>query len=159
MARPHTYETIVTWTGDRGTGTSGPRDYSPDVEIAADGPGVITGSSDPAFGGDPARWNPEQLLVASLSQCHLLWYLFLCARAGVVVTTYLDRATGDMTAHADGGRFTEVVLRPQVTVADSAMTEEAVRLHAEAHRNCYIAKSVAFPVRCEPVVSAAELMI
>ncbi len=155
MARLHTYETVVTWTGNLGTGTSGYRDYGRDHEVAADGPGLIAGSSDPTFRGARDRWNPEQLLVASLSQCHMLWYLHLCADAGVVVTGYVDHPVGTMTEHGDGGQFTEVVLRPRVTVADPDMTEAATRLHAEAHRACYIANSVNFPVRHEPAVTAA----
>ncbi|MGW4465408.1 OsmC family protein [Micromonospora sp. NPDC004704] len=155
MARQHRYDTVVTWTGNRGTGTSGYRDYHRDHEVAADGPVTIAGSSDPAFRGDRTRWNPEQLLVASLSQCHLLWYLHLCAEAGVVVTGYVDRAVGAMTEDADGGRFTEVLLRPEVTVAEPAMVEPATRLHADAHRACFIANSVNFPVRHEPTVVVA----
>ncbi|MEV4628811.1 OsmC family protein [Micromonospora sp. NPDC049523] len=156
MARQHSYDTVVTWTGNRGTGTSGYRDYDRDHEVAADGPVTIAGSSDPAFRGDRTRWNPEQLLLASLSQCHLLWYLHLCAEAGVVVTDYVDRAVGAMTEDADGGRFTEVLLRPEVTVAEPDMVEPATRLHADAHRACFIANSVNFPVRHEPIVVVAS---
>lgn len=156
MARQHTYDTVVTWTGNRGSGTSGYRDYARDHEVAADGPDVIVGSSDPAFRGDRTRWNPEQLLLASLSQCHLLWYLHLCAEAGVVVTDYVDRAVGTMTETGAGGRFTEAVLRPRVTVAEPGMVASAVALHADAHRACFIANSVNFPVRHEPEVGVAR---
>ena len=156
MARQHTYDTVVTWTGNRGTGTSGYRDYARDHEVTADGRVPIAGSSDPTFRGDRTRWNPEQMLVASLSQCHLLWYLHLCAEAGVVVTDYVDNALGTMTEDAAGGRFTEVVLRPLVTVATPDMVEAATGLHADAHRACFIANSVNFPVRHEPSVIVAE---
>jgi organic hydroperoxide reductase OsmC/OhrA len=149
MARVHTYDTVVTWTGNRGTGTSGYRDYDRAHEVAAEGRTVIAGSSDPSFRGDPARWNPEQLLVASLSQCHMLWYLHLCADAGVVVTGYVDHARGTMAETGEGGRFTEVVLRPQVSVASPTMVDAAMDLHAAAHRACFIANSVNFPVRHE----------
>src|SRR5262245_10423551 len=152
-ARLHTYDTVVTWTGNRGTGTSGYRDYARDHEVAADGRDSIAGSSDPTFRGDPARWNPEQLLVASLSQCHMLWYLHLCADAGVVVTGYVDRASGTMAESDHGGQFTEVVLRPAVTVASPDMVEGAGRLHADAHRACFIANSVNFPVRHDPTIA------
>ncbi|HEX6967457.1 MAG TPA: OsmC family protein [Micromonosporaceae bacterium] len=155
MSRCHRYETVVTWTGNHGTGTSGYRDYSRDHEIAADGRMSIAGSSDPSFRGDRTRWNPEQLLVAALSQCHMLWYLHLCAVAGVVVTEYVDRASGTMAENGDGGRFTEVVLRPRVTVATPDMIETAARLHDDAHRACFIANSVNFPVRHEPRVAGA----
>jgi organic hydroperoxide reductase OsmC/OhrA len=152
MARLHTYETVVAWTSNRGTGTSGYRDYARDHEITTDGRDPIAGSSDPAFRGDPSRWNPEQLLVASLSQCHMLWYLHFCADAGVVVTGYVDHASGTMAENGHGGQFTEVVLRPSATVTLPDMVEAAGRLHAEAHRACFIANSVNFPVRHEPAV-------
>jgi organic hydroperoxide reductase OsmC/OhrA len=154
MARLHTYETVVTWTGNRGTGTSGYRHYDRAHEVTTDGPAKILGSSDRAFRGDPARWNPEQLLVAALSQCHMLQYLHLCADAGVVVTGYVDHAWGTMAEIGEGGRFTEVVLRPQVRVASPAMVEAAIALHGAAHRACFIANSVNFPVRHQPQVEA-----
>ncbi|RJL35800.1 OsmC family protein [Bailinhaonella thermotolerans] len=155
MPRQHTYETTVTWTGNRGTGTSGYRDYGRDHDLAADGPVTIAGSSDPAFRGDPSRWNPEQLLVGALSQCHMLWYLHKCAAEGVVVTAYEDRAHGVMAETADGGQFTEVTLHPHVTVASPDMVETAQRLHADAHAACFIARSVNFPVHHKPTVVTA----
>jgi len=155
MAREHTYDVSVTWTGNRGTGTSGYRDYDRAHEVNADGPAAIAGSSDPTFRGDAGRWNPELELTAALSQCHMLWYLHLCAEAGVTVTSYGDEAHGVMAEDADGGgRFTEVVLRPRVTVASAGMIETATALHAAAHAKCFIANSVNFPVRNEPVISA-----
>jgi organic hydroperoxide reductase OsmC/OhrA len=153
MSRQHTYPVVVTWTGNRGTGTSGYRAYNRDHEVTAEHRPAIAGSSDPAFRGDAERWNPEQLLVASLSQCHMLWYLHLCADHGVVVTGYVDRATGTMREGGGAGHFTEVVLRPEVTVADPAMVEPAAGLHTDAHRACFIANSVNFPVRHEPRVT------
>ncbi|NHC45123.1 OsmC family peroxiredoxin [Motilibacter sp. K478] len=126
------------------------------MELSADGKSPVAASSDPAFRGDPARWSPEDLFVASLSQCHLLWYLHLCADAGVVVAGYVDDAGGTMQLGDDGsGRFTEVVLRPRVTVAQPAQVEAALALHADAARMCFLANSVAFPVRHEPEVVAA----
>lgn len=156
MSRTHRYDLTVTWTGDLGEGTSTYRAYSRAHEVAADGRPPIGGSSDPTFRGDPERWNPEQLLVASLSQCHLLWYLHLCATGGVVVTGYVDHPIGTMQESADGGgRFLEVVLRPEVTVAAADMAQRAAALHADAHRKCFIANSVNFPVRHEPVIHVA----
>ncbi|MFE2917731.1 OsmC family protein [Kitasatospora indigofera] len=152
MDRLHTYDTEVTWTGDRGTGTSDYRAYERSHEVAAEGRPVIPGSSDPSFRGDPTRWNPEQMLLASLSQCHLLWYLHLCSVSGVVVTGYVDRAVGTMAETAAGGHFTEAVLRPRVRVAAAGMVDRALALHADAHRACFIANSVNFPVRHEPVI-------
>jgi organic hydroperoxide reductase OsmC/OhrA len=155
MSHTHNYDISVTWTGDRGTGTSGYRAYDRDHDVTADGRPAIAGSSDPAFRGDPGRWNPELGLTAALSQCHMLWYLHLCATAGVTVVAYTDDAHGVMAEDADGsGRFTEVVLRPRVTVASTDMIEAAKTLHREANAKCFIANSVNFPVRHEPVITA-----
>ena len=151
MSRTHSYDISVTWTGNRGTGTSGYRAYDRDHDVTADGLPAIAGSSDPVFRCGPGRWNPELELTAALSQCHMLWYLHLCAAAGVTVTSYADEAHGVMAEDADGGgRFTEVVLRPRVTVASADMIETATALHAGANAKCFIANSVNFPVRCEP---------
>ncbi|QCN94380.1 OsmC family peroxiredoxin [Azospirillum argentinense] len=153
--REHQYGTTVTWTGNQGTGTSGYKAYSRDLEIVAPGKPPIPGSSDPAFRGDPARYNPEDMLVASLSACHMLWYLHLCAVNGVTVTAYSDPASGTMAEDTSGGgRFTEVVLRPQVTLAPGSDSAKAVALHHEAHEKCFIANSVTFPVRVEARITA-----
>jgi organic hydroperoxide reductase OsmC/OhrA len=150
VSRTHHYQVSVTWTGDRGSGTSGYRDYARDHDVTADGPPVLLGSSDPALRGDRTRWNPEQLLVASLSQCHMLWFLHLCAEAQVVVTGYTDAARGSMVEDAGGGHFVEVTLAPHVVVADAAMIDVARPLHETAHERCFIANSVNFPVGIEP---------
>ncbi|MFF2143279.1 OsmC family protein [Kitasatospora sp. NPDC058190] len=155
MARQHEYTAEISWTGNRGTGTSDYRSYSRDVEVSAEGLPTVPGSADPVFRGDPARWNPEQLLLASLSQCHLLSYLHLCAVNGVVVTSYLDRPVGTMAVTPEGGHFTSVVLHPRLEVAEAGMAEKALALHAQAHRACFIANSVNFPVRNEPEVTVA----
>jgi organic hydroperoxide reductase OsmC/OhrA len=167
MIRTHSYDVTVAWTGNRGSGTSGYRAYDRNHEVTvsagADGEGAadvgrpqpIAGSSDSAFRGDQDRWNPEQLLTAALAQCHMLSYLHACAAAGIVVTGYTDEAHGTMTETTDGGgHFTEVVLRPRVTVASPDMVEKATALHAEAHERCFIASSVNFPVKHEAVVLA-----
>jgi organic hydroperoxide reductase OsmC/OhrA len=151
MPRTHSYKATVTWTGNTGSGTSGYRDYERSHEISADGKPAIPGSSDPAYRGDPARWNPEELLVASLSQCHMLWFLHLCSAEGLVVTGYRDRPVGTMTETADGGgHFEEVVLRPEASFADPDQAARAGALHERAHELCFTANSVNFPVRCEP---------
>ncbi|MFN7921485.1 MAG: OsmC family protein [Bryobacteraceae bacterium] len=111
----------------------------------------MPGSSDPAFRGDRTRYNPEDLLVASLSACHMLWYLHLCADAGIVLTAYEDAAHGTMEESPDyGGKFTSVTLCPKVTLADAAKRAQAEALHHEAHRLCFVANSVNFPVTVEP---------
>jgi organic hydroperoxide reductase OsmC/OhrA len=152
----HRYAVSVSWTGNLGRGTSGYRDYSRDYDISAEGKPAIRGSSDAAFRGDRSRWNPEELLVASLSACHKLWYLHLAAEAGIVVTAYVDRAEGVMETSSGGsGRFTSVVLRPTVTVAAGSDTGRARALHEAAHEKCFIANSVDFSVECEPQIVAA----
>jgi 4-carboxymuconolactone decarboxylase len=154
--REHRYELRIRWTGNLGEGTTGFRDYDRDHEIEANGAPPLPGSSDPHFRGDASRWNPEQLFVASLSQCHLLWYLHLCAVSGVVVTSYEDHAEGLMEEDQDGGgQFTSVVLHPSVSIADEAMHADALRLHDEAHAMCFIARSVHVPVRHEPQIRVA----
>ena len=150
MAREHRYEVAVRWTGNTGTGTSGYRDYERQHDISAEGKPGIAASSDHAFRGDRARWNPEELLVAALSSCHQLAYLHLCAVAGVVVVDYVDQAEGWMAETPDGaGQFTRVLLRPKVTVAAGGDTTKALELHHDAHAKCFIARSVNFPVEHE----------
>ncbi len=154
--RAHTYRVALTWTGNTGTGTATYRGYSRDHELKAEGKPAIDGSSDPTFRGSRMRWNPEELLVASLSACHQLQYLHLCADAGIVVTAYDDHAEGVMREDADGGgHFERVVLRPQVVITDEARRADAIALHHAAHALCFIARSVAFEVACEPSVSVA----
>ena len=152
MGRRHSYTVTTTWTGNTGTGTSGYRDYARCHEISSAEKSTIPGSSDPAFRGDRTRWNPEELLVASLSACHKLWYLHLCAEAGVVVENYADEAVGVMEESADGGgQFIEVILRPRVELASGSDQAKAHSLHHDAHAKCFIARSVNFPVKCEPI--------
>ncbi len=147
----HHYAVTVSWTGNRGTGTSGYRDYDRTHELAAPGKSPIAGSSDPQFRGDPARYNPEELLVGALSACHMLWFLHLCADDGVVVERYEDAAEGAMAIDADGGgRFTEVVLRPRCAYRAPVESARIARLHALAHARCFVASSMNFPVRVEP---------
>ena len=146
------FDAEVEWTGNLGTGTSEYRAYDRAHTIRAVGKPPIHGSSSPGFRGDAGAYNPEELLVAALAACHMLWYLHLCAVNGVRVVGYADRATGSMEeSGADGGRFTDVVLRPRVRIS-AGDPERARALHAPAHEKCYIANSVNFPVRVEPEV-------
>lgn len=152
---PHTYETTLVWTGNTGAGTASYRSYERAHELSAPGKPTIHGSSDSVFRGDPQRWNPEDLLVASLSACHLLVFLHRAAVAGVTVVDYTDSATGTMLETADGGgAFTEVVLRPRVTVETDDMVAACDELHRQAHAGCFIARSVSFPVRHEATATA-----
>ena len=151
----HEYTTTLRWTGNRGTGTSDYRAYGRDHEITGSGKATeVQGSSDAHFRGDASRYNPEDLLVASLSACHMLSYLHLCAVNNVVVTAYEDEATGTMAENSDGsGQFTEVMLRPRVTVAPESNLAKALELHEQAGKLCFIARSVNFPVHHQPVIS------
>ncbi len=155
-AKDHSYSVTVTWTGNTGAGTAGYRGYARTHEITALGKPAIPASSDPAFRGDKARYNPEEMLVASLSSCHMLWYLHLCATEGIVVLAYEDIAEGVMREDGDGGgRFTDVVLQPEITIAAGADLQRARALHADAHAKCFIANSVNFHIRHEPVFRQA----
>lgn len=152
MSREHRYRVEVEWTGNRGSGTADYRAYGRDHRIAAPGKPEIAGSSDPAFRGDPERWNPEELLVASISACHKLWYLHLCAEAGIIVTAYCDAAEGRMAEDAGGsGRFTRATLRPEVRIR-AGDAQLAADLHKRAHAMCFIANSLNFSVECEPTI-------
>jgi organic hydroperoxide reductase OsmC/OhrA len=154
--KQHTYNVSVEWTGNSGEGTKTYTSYSRSYSIGADGKPKIEGSSDPAFRGDPSRYNPEDLLVASLSACHMLWYLHLCATHGVVVTQYQDSALGAMKLEADGsGRFVRAELRPKVNLAPGSDPVRAANLHSDAHRMCFIAHSVNFPVEIIPNIVPA----
>jgi organic hydroperoxide reductase OsmC/OhrA len=153
MSREHHYKTIIQWTGNKGTGTSGYRDYERSHVISTENKTVIDGSSDPAFRGDKTKHNPEDLFLSSLSACHMLWYLHFCSEAGIIVTDYTDEATGIMTETASGsGHFTEVTLHPAVTVAEASMMEKAEQLHHKANEYCFIANSVNFPVKHIPIM-------
>ncbi len=148
--REHRYEATITWTGNPGHGTTKRGDHSRNHEIAIAGKPLIAGSSDPGFRGDPTRHNPEDLLVASLSACHMLWYLSLCGKAGIAVMAYVDRAEGTMVEDATGGgRFTQVVLRPEITLAPDTDRGRADALHNDAHEKCFVSQSVNFPVTVE----------
>jgi len=148
----HYYKTTITWTGNLGKGTSEYRAYKRSHIISVDGKPEIPGSSDPAFRGDRTMYNPEELLLASISSCHMLWFLHLCSESGVVVVGYTDTATGTMEEISNGsGRFTEVILYPKVTVTDQSMIDKANELHHKANELCFIANSVNFPIYHKPV--------
>jgi organic hydroperoxide reductase OsmC/OhrA len=148
----HHYKTTTKWVGNRGQGTASYRAYDRNHDISVEGRQDIACSSDPTFRGDPSRHNPEVLLVGSLSGCHMLWYLHLCTDNNIVVTEYVDEATGTMEENKDGsGQFVEVTLNPRVTVADKSMIDKANELHHKANEMCFIARSVKFPVHHKPV--------
>jgi organic hydroperoxide reductase OsmC/OhrA len=151
--RQHTYEIRVDWTGNDGDGTRTYKGYRRDHTITSAGKPQILGSSDPHFRGDATRYNPEELLVASLSTCHMLWYLHFCAVNHVTVLDYHDAASGVMQESDDGsGAFVRVLLEPMVKIAAGGDREKALALHHDAHRFCFIANSVNFPVEVAPQI-------
>jgi peroxiredoxin-like protein len=154
MSRQHVFEGTLQWGGGRGTDEQGRLKLDRSLVMQFLGKPPIDGSSPGVFNGNDARHNPETLMVASLMSCHLLTYLAVCERAGIELLAYDDGATG-MLALKDGKmRMVEVVLRPQVRVAEAARVDEARELHAKAHANCFMSNSVNFEVRVEPAVTA-----
>jgi organic hydroperoxide reductase OsmC/OhrA len=155
MDADHRFLASLSWTGNRGTGTSATRAYGRDHVVSVAGKPDIHGSAARVFHGDVDRWNPEEMLIAALVQCHLLSYLYVAVQNGIVVEGYEDAAEGVLLTTPDGGgRFREVVLRPVVTIS-AGDPELAATLHVEANRLCFIASSVNFPVRHEPTVLTA----
>jgi organic hydroperoxide reductase OsmC/OhrA len=153
----HSYSIRLDWTGNEGSGTSAYRAYSRSHQISAPGKAAIAGSSDPVFRGDGSRWNPAELLIAALAACHQLWYLHLCADAGIVVVEYSDDAIGVEIEQADGaGQFESVTLRPHARLAPRADQDLARRLHDAAAEKCFIARSVSFKVMHEPTFAIAS---
>ncbi|SFB80505.1 Organic hydroperoxide reductase OsmC/OhrA [Zunongwangia mangrovi] len=144
----HNYTINLNWTGNKGVGTKTYKDYEREYTIQAKDKAVIKGSSDPAFLGNPKLYNPEELLLASIASCHMLWYLHLCASNKIIVLEYQDQPSGKMIENKDGsGKFTEVTLYPQIRLADKTMLEKAENLHKEANKFCFIANSCNFPIR------------
>ena len=147
----HSYEVSVHWTGNRGSGTSGYRDYGRDHDVLAAGKVAIPGSADPTFRGDRDRWNPEELVVGALAQCHMLSYLYVAVTQGFTVVDYDDRATATLGVNPDGsGELTEVTLHPVVTILEADRVADAEAAHARANELCFIARSVAFGVHHVP---------
>lgn len=149
----HHFEINVFWTGNRGLGTSDYKSYGRDHSVTAAGLPILLGSAARTFHGDQDRWNPELLLVAALSQCHMLSYLHVAVNHGLVITKYEDNAEGTMVLNPDGsGQFTSVTLNPRIALADPAGEALALELHKEANRKCFIARSVNFPVNHNPTL-------
>lgn len=147
----HTYSVDIEWSAPEGTVDY--RTYPRAHLLSSAAAQPITASADPHFLGDPALWNPEQLLVAAAANCHMLSYLALCALRGVVVVDYVDAATGTMVeSSGGGGRFTSIALSPRVTVAAGSDVELARSLHHEAGEQCYIAASLNCPVSHTPEI-------
>jgi len=157
MAKIHQYELTTLWTGNEGQGTTSYRSYNRSYIISLKNKENIYGSSDPAFLGDPTKHNPEELLLASLSSCHMLWYLHFCAEAGLIVSSYKDLATGIMIEEKNGsGYFKEVHLHPEVNLLNENKTNEAIALHKKANQYCFISNSVNFPVYHHPLILSSK---
>jgi organic hydroperoxide reductase OsmC/OhrA len=151
MAHEHNYKLTAEWTGNKGDGTKNVRTYDRSHTISIEGKPELFLTTDNAAVGDKSKLNPEDLLVAALSSCHMLSYLYLCSLEGVIITSYLDNATGIMIENeSGGGKFKEVTLNPIVSVTEESMLEKAIVLHHKAHEICYIANSVNFEVKCNP---------
>ncbi len=157
MSKKHQYTITTKWTGNLGAGTKDYKSYSRNHEIIATGKPMIPGSSDPSFRGDASRYNPEDLFVSTLASCHMLWYLHLCSVNQITVISYEDKTEGTMTETEDGsGQFEKVTLYPTITIAEKNKLDLATSLHQEAHKFCFIANSVNFPVLCEPSINTVE---
>jgi organic hydroperoxide reductase OsmC/OhrA len=153
----HDYKARLIWDGNLGSGTSSYAGYGRKYRVQFDGKPELKGSADPLFRGDRENYNPEDLFVASLSACHLLSYLALCARSKINVVAYEDSASGILKLRPDGsGIFESVTLRPVVTITHDSDEQRALELHETAHDQCFIAASVAIPVYHEPQIKTAD---
>ncbi|MBL4837138.1 MAG: OsmC family protein [Kordiimonadaceae bacterium] len=156
MGQSHTYNCKTIWTGAGDSGTKNYHSYGRDYDVLVDGKATIAGSSDPAFHGDPARHNPEDMLLASVSSCHMLWYLHLCAVNKITVTSYVDAAEGIMSEAEDGsGRFEKITLRPTIIITENSDSEKAMTLHHDANKMCFIANTLNCTVAHEVTITSA----
>ena len=157
MGKKHDFPARIIWTGNKGTGTSAYRAYDRTWDMALDGKETVHCSNDPMLGGDPSKYNPEDLLITALSSCHMLWYLHLCSQAGVTVTAYEDNPIGIGESEPDGsGEFVEAILKPRITITNDSNVDTARAIHDEIHNYCFIARSVKFPVSYEVEVIKEE---
>ncbi|MGJ1198742.1 OsmC family protein [Sphingobacterium spiritivorum] len=148
MSKQHHYNVTVEWTGNTGQGTKSYTSYSRNHSIRSESKTIIEASSDPAFRGDPQRYNPEELLLSSVSSCHMLWYLHFCTQHNITVLTYIDQPKGTMLENEDGsGYFTGIILYPQIEIAEEDQVELAKDLHHKANTYCFIANSLNFKVQ------------
>jgi organic hydroperoxide reductase OsmC/OhrA len=153
MSKTHRYNAQVAWTGAEEEGTKTYKSYERQYNVNIDGKPTIAGTSDPSFRGDPSKHNPEDMLVASVSACHMLWYLHLCSITRVTVTSYVDDAEGEMEEDKDGsGRFTKITLRPRIKITANSDITRAEEAHAKANKMCFIANSLNCPVLHEPTI-------
>jgi len=154
MGKEHSYQLLVEWTGNTGQGTTDYRSYERSHRITVPGKPDLQGSAEPLFRGDASKWNPEELLLASLSACHMLWYLHLCSVHKIIVTEYQDQPFALFEVEPSGdGKIKEATLHPKILITTAEKIEEAKRLHEEAHKKCFIAKAVNFPIKINSIIS------
>ena len=157
MNTQHNYKSAVKWTGNQGSGTSNYKEFERSYTIKVENKAVIHGSSDPEFRGDRTKHNPEELLLAAVSSCHMLWYLHLCSEAKIVVVDYLDNATAVLDETENGnGKFSSITLNPIVTVTEKSMIEHATELHKKANEFCFVSNSLNFKVEHLPVINVVR---
>jgi organic hydroperoxide reductase OsmC/OhrA len=157
MNTQHNYKLDVKWTGNQGTGTSNYKDFERSYNIEIENKVDILGSSDPEFRGDKTKHNPEELLLASVSSCHMLWYLHFCTENKIIVTDYVDNATAVLEVTADGnGKFASITLNPNVSVTEKTMIEQATELHKKANEFCFVANSLNFKVDHQPIINVVR---
>lgn len=157
MIKKHNYNITLQWTGNRGIGTKDYRAYDRSHIVSVNNKQDVYCSSDPSFRGDHTKHNPEELFLASISICHMLWYLHLCSDNNIVVVDYVDNATATMQENENGGgHFTEVILHPIVTITDNALIEKANTLHKKANELCFIANSCNFKILHKPIIKIHE---
>ncbi|MEQ6118289.1 OsmC family protein [Reichenbachiella sp. MALMAid0571] len=157
MSKEHNYTIEVKWTGNLGKGTQSSAAYTRDHEISKKTGGVILGSSDPVFKGNPERYNPEELLLSTLSACHMLMYLHFCSDNQITVVEYIDNSVGVMEEEARGsGHFVSATLKPRIKILEADRLEKAVELHHQSHEYCFIANSINFPLNVEPEIEVVR---
>ncbi|MBL0286511.1 MAG: OsmC family protein [Bacteroidetes bacterium] len=151
MSNKINYKLIMAWLGNEGTGTSGYKHYKRDFVVVGEGKPPISGSSDVHFLGDIEKYNPEEMLLMSVSSCHMLWFLHLCAVSDVVVSEYSDEPTGVLEIFADGGgKFSEITLRPIISIIGQPSIEQLNSLQEKANKLCFIANSLNIKINHEP---------
>lgn len=148
MAKLHDFDAKIRWTGNQGRGTEHYKAYTRDWTLESPGKPPVACSNDPMLGGNPELYNPEDMLIAALSSCHMLWFLHLASDAGLIVQSYTDTPVGTGESLPDGtGRFVSALLQPEIGLTAPFDTELADRVHAQIHNHCFIARSVNFPIQ------------
>jgi organic hydroperoxide reductase OsmC/OhrA len=130
-------------------------EYSREYTIHAEGKPELIGTAAPEYKGSHEHYNPEDMLIASLSACHMLSYLALAANSKIQVLSYQDQAEGSLIKDGMSMKFNEVILKPHVVISQDSDQEKALSLHDKAHHICFIANSVNFSVLIQPQIAIA----